>query len=63
MSYADSSEDKQSLALPSPLLGTVIAIQANYYQVRLQVQNSQVLTPVPFLLCTRRSRLKKLGNR
>ncbi len=61
MSYADASQDVQPLVLP--LLGTVVAIQANYYQVRLHVQKSQVLTPpVAFLLCTRRSRLKKIGQ-
>lgn len=42
---------------PSPLLGTVLAVQANYYQVRLDVQKS-----APHLLCTRRARLKKIGQ-
>ncbi|MEB3310771.1 MAG: small ribosomal subunit biogenesis GTPase RsgA [Snowella sp.] len=37
-------------------LGTVIAIQANFYQVRLDQ------SPLPLLLCTRRSRLKKIGQ-
>ncbi len=37
-------------------LGTVIAIQANFYQVRLDQ------SPLSTLLCTRRSRLKKIGQ-
>ena len=36
--------------------GTVIAIQANYYQVRLENFSDELL------LCTRRSRLKKIGQ-
>jgi ribosome biogenesis GTPase len=55
-----------------PLLGTVVAVQANYYQVRLDA--NQVLTAAfteqqrensafgYFLLCTRRARLKKIGQ-
>jgi ribosome biogenesis GTPase len=39
-----------------PLFGTVLAVQANYYQVRLEKRNRQDL------LCTRRSRLKKLSQ-
>ncbi len=42
----------------SSALGTVVACQANYYQVRLSAENS---TPLYFL-CTRRARLKKLGQ-
>ncbi len=54
---------------PTPLVGTVIAVQANYYRVRL---DSHPLAPspgghkapplLPHLLCTRRSRLKKIGQ-
>jgi ribosome biogenesis GTPase len=51
------SSDVQVLEDPSPLLGTVLAVQANYYQVRLDVQES-----APHLLCTRRARLKKIGQ-
>ena len=43
----------------SPLLGTVIAVQANFYQVRLDIQDD---LPSLSLLCTRRSRLKKIGQ-
>ncbi|MEM1238415.1 MAG: small ribosomal subunit biogenesis GTPase RsgA [Cyanobacteria bacterium P01_H01_bin.26] len=42
----------------SSALGTVVACQANYYQVRLSMENCG---PLHFL-CTRRARLKKLGQ-
>ncbi|MGF1479461.1 MAG: small ribosomal subunit biogenesis GTPase RsgA [Cyanophyceae cyanobacterium] len=50
------------------LPGTVVAIQANYYQVRLEPLSAQENWPygsVPpaFLLCTRRARLKKVGQK
>lgn len=51
------SSDVQVLEDPSPLLGTVLAVQANYYQVRLDSQEQ-----APHLLCTRRARLKKIGQ-
>ena len=38
--------------------GTVVAVQANFYRVRLEI-NSQIL----YLLCTRRTRLKKIGQK
>lgn len=38
-------------------LGTVVAVQANFYQVRLENSPEK-----PFLLCTRRTRLKKIGQ-
>ena len=51
----------------TPLVGTVVAVQANYYQVRIQGsrlrnQGSEELHLCEFLLCTRRSRLKKIGQ-
>jgi ribosome biogenesis GTPase len=71
--------------LPTPLLGTVLAVQANFYQVQLDlpeelnVEKLKVegvatasLTENNFqpsnlqpstLLCTRRTRLKKIGQR
>ncbi len=80
-----SSDLQNSLASPDfpseDLWGTVVAVQANYYQVKLdskqnpedkepknQLQNlmpdPRNLEPIPdTLLCTRRSRLKKLGQR
>lgn len=54
--------------MTSPVMGTVIAIQANYYQVQLQGGLHQDILqegsdrPVVQLLCTRRSRLKKVGE-
>ena len=39
------------------LTGTVVAVQANFYQVKLD------LSPTQFLLCTRRTRLKKIGQK
>ena len=42
---------------PSPLIGTVLAVQANYYRVRLEDHKSGST-----LLCTRRARLKKIGQ-
>ena len=61
----------------TPLVGTVVAVQANYYQVRLdaEARRDPPLSPLSkggkqeaggnsslFLLCTRRSRLKKIGQ-
>jgi ribosome biogenesis GTPase len=54
-----------------PLLGTVVAVQANFYQVRLEASLEQVSTSesgvvdskLKTLLCTRRTRLKKIGQR
>lgn len=45
------------------LLGTVIAVQANYYRVKFQADIlGQRQLPVSQLLCTRRARLKKVGQ-
>lgn len=44
---------------PAPITGTVLAVQANYYQVQLQ---GEQVHPIERLLCTRRSRLKKQGQ-
>ncbi|WP_416675248.1 small ribosomal subunit biogenesis GTPase RsgA [Egbenema bharatensis] len=53
---------------PSSLTGTVLAVQANYYWVKLHdsavevaSQDSQSIIPAT-LLCTRRTRLKKVGQ-
>jgi len=43
-------------------MGTVLAVQANYYWVQLDCDASNVLQPSPHLLCTRRTRLKKIGQ-
>lgn len=55
------------------MLGTVLSVQANYYWVRLDATPSDVEAEdqtkaeetrrSTFLLCTRRSRLKKIGQR
>lgn len=42
----------------SQILGTVIAVQANYYQVKLNINLG-----TKYLLCTRRTRLKKIGQK
>jgi ribosome biogenesis GTPase len=41
------------------LTGVVLAVQANFYWVKLEGSS----LPKPFLLCTRRTRLKKIGQR
>jgi ribosome biogenesis GTPase / thiamine phosphate phosphatase len=43
------------------LTGTVLAVQANFYRVQLDATPPQPL-PQTHLLCTRRARLKKLGQ-
>ena len=62
---------------PRQLLGTVVAVQANFYRVQIdevvRSKESEIiagfsslspssLTPAPILLCTRRTRLKKIGQ-
>ncbi|TAG90598.1 MAG: ribosome small subunit-dependent GTPase A [Oscillatoriales cyanobacterium] len=51
----------------SLITGTVVAVQANFYQVRLDPDVSTdgknpLLADRPILLCTRRTRLKKIGQ-
>ncbi|MDG2991539.1 small ribosomal subunit biogenesis GTPase RsgA [Candidatus Synechococcus calcipolaris G9] len=48
---------ESGLACPT-WLGTVLAVQANFYRVRL----ASAMAPRPELLCVRRSRLKKMGQ-
>jgi ribosome biogenesis GTPase len=50
---AQKSENGSVAANPASLVGTVLAVQANYYWVQLGERS---------LLCTRRSRLKKIGQ-
>ncbi|MBW4420206.1 MAG: small ribosomal subunit biogenesis GTPase RsgA [Myxacorys californica WJT36-NPBG1] len=52
------AEDQHPLS--EPFEGTVLAVQANYYWVRLA---SDQAAPSSMLLCTRRTRLKKIGQR
>jgi len=53
---------------PTDLLGIVLAVQANYYWVRLDVtrndphSNNLPTSKAVTLLCTRRARLKKMGQ-
>ncbi len=44
------------------LLGTVLAVQANFYRVQLDVVDVEETLPATSLLCTRRTRLKKIGQ-
>lgn len=44
--------------MSSALIGTVVAVQANYYRVQLD----DSILPLTTLLCTRRARLKKIGQ-
>ncbi len=47
----------------SDIIGTVVAVQANFYQVRLdQPLINLNHSPISYLLCTRRTRLKKIGQ-
>ncbi|MGH1394189.1 MAG: small ribosomal subunit biogenesis GTPase RsgA [Trichormus sp.] len=64
------------VATTGQFLGTVLAVQANFYKVQMQqageqinskfkIQNSKLNAShpmLPSLLCTRRSRLKKIGQ-
>lgn len=43
-------------------VGTVVAVQANFYRVSLENGQSASREELPDLLCTRRARLKKLGQ-
>ena len=61
MSDREIAIDPQTIA---PLEGTVLAVQANFYQVQLDPKHPDIPHGVsPFLLCTRRSRLKKIGQK
>lgn len=45
-----------------PIWGTVVAVQANFYRVKLESNQETQFLP-QFLLCTRRTRLKKIGQK
>jgi ribosome biogenesis GTPase / thiamine phosphate phosphatase len=45
-----------------PLVGKVLAVQANFYRVRLMSGTNGASFPESELLCTRRARLKKMGQ-
>ncbi|HAC63597.1 MAG TPA: ribosome small subunit-dependent GTPase A [Cyanothece sp. UBA12306] len=58
-----SSCDLTSEVIVSKILGTVVAVQANFYQVRLDKETKPQHGSEPsYLLCTRRTRLKKIGQ-
>lgn len=46
----------------SSIVGTVVAVQANFYQVKLDLEASIHQENPLTLLCTRRTRLKKIGQ-
>ncbi len=62
----------ENFAATGQLLGTVVAVQANFYRVQLDEEDGemremremgeQYLPYPPLLLCTRRTRLKKIGQ-
>lgn len=64
MSHSVLPPSTESDKIPG-LLGTVVAVQANFYHVRLERgKQSQVMTvDNSLLLCTRRARLKKIGQK
>ncbi|MEA5514939.1 small ribosomal subunit biogenesis GTPase RsgA [Nodularia sp. UHCC 0506] len=55
----------ETMSTNGQLLGTVLAVQANFYRVQLDVEDKEDFSPLPhppILLCTRRTRLKKIGQ-
>ena len=50
---------------PRQLRGTVVAVQANFYQVKLEIPSRKIDSDssIQYLLCTRRTRLKKIGQK
>ncbi|MDJ0744983.1 MAG: small ribosomal subunit biogenesis GTPase RsgA [Xenococcaceae cyanobacterium MO_167.B27] len=61
------SQLEQTAREKNQLQGTVVAVQANFYQVLLEPSSQQQINAVNFdsnyLLCTRRTRLKKIGQK
>ncbi|MGD1809264.1 small ribosomal subunit biogenesis GTPase RsgA [Dapis sp. BLCC M126] len=62
-----TSEIGDILEIDNKWVGTVVAVQANFYQVKIEknhnsIKNARENLP-EFLLCTRRSRLKKIGQK
>jgi ribosome biogenesis GTPase / thiamine phosphate phosphatase len=51
-----------SAATQPPIVGTVLAVQANFYRVQLVLEAVETPFPQAELLCTRRARLKKMGQ-
>lgn len=60
MNFATTNQQEHNTGL----LGTVTAVQANFYRVRLANSNfSTKESSFQYLLCTRRTRLKKIGQK
>ena len=61
------SQFEQAARNQNQLRGTVVAVQANFYRVLLDESSQHQISPVNFdsnyLLCTRRTRLKKIGQK
>ncbi len=57
------SESFSAPHAPTARWGVVTAVQANYYWVTLEAEVDQMPPPSPVLLCIRRARLKKIGQR
>ncbi|MDJ0507710.1 MAG: small ribosomal subunit biogenesis GTPase RsgA [Crocosphaera sp.] len=58
-----TSLNPSSTPAVSDIIGTVVAVQANFYQVRLDQPLINLNdSPISHLLCTRRTRLKKIGQ-
>ncbi|MGK7942430.1 MAG: small ribosomal subunit biogenesis GTPase RsgA [Crocosphaera sp.] len=58
-----TSPNDSSPSTVSDIIGTVVAVQANFYQVRLDRSLIGLNdSPISYLLCTRRTRLKKIGQ-
>lgn len=68
MTFSEQSQ-RSGETLPGCFVGTVLAVQANFYHVRIDAWSDlpDGLSPPEFpareLLCTRRTRLKKVGQR
>ena len=61
MTQQDIGDQRRHVYPGDGLQGIVIAVQANYYWVKLNLMLGY--DELPLLLCTRRSRLKKIGQR
>ena len=57
-SQSTASKYACNMSHDSQILGTVVAVQANFYQVKLNIN-----LETKYLLCTRRTRLKKIGQK
>lgn len=62
-----TSEKDNLLETNAQWIGTVVAVQANFYQVKIEQNHNSVEATTEnlpeLILCTRRSRLKKIGQK